>query len=75
MTIPFETGNLDRSVRVERNSISVETCSCGRTRGRTLGRKDGRDQGRCKSRAGFAKERVAALDSGFREESSERDEL
>ncbi|PKI18291.1 hypothetical protein CRG98_049435, partial [Punica granatum] len=37
VTISFETGDLDRSVRVERNSISVETCSCGRARGRTLG--------------------------------------
>ncbi|PKI58372.1 hypothetical protein CRG98_021247 [Punica granatum] len=35
--IPFEIGNLDRSVRVERSLISVETCSCGQTRDRTLG--------------------------------------
>ncbi|PKI39351.1 hypothetical protein CRG98_040217, partial [Punica granatum] len=38
VTIPFEIGDLVWSVRVERSLISVETCSCGRTRDRTLGR-------------------------------------
>ncbi|PKI49703.1 hypothetical protein CRG98_029948 [Punica granatum] len=38
VTIPFEIGDLDWSVQFERSLISVDTCSCGRTRDRTLGR-------------------------------------
>ncbi|PKI45752.1 hypothetical protein CRG98_033885 [Punica granatum] len=38
VTISFEIGDLDRSVRVERSLISVGTCSCGRVRDWTLRR-------------------------------------
>ncbi|PKI56850.1 hypothetical protein CRG98_022737 [Punica granatum] len=37
VTIPFEIGDLDRSVRVKMSLYSGETRSCGRVRGQTLG--------------------------------------